>query len=140
MQLRVCSKKKRTKSNNPDTNMSWSWLERWMATRQPENSFSSSNVSSRLELHSCNKQSLFRNKLMDTAEEESCGSNEVSVQIDAMSVAGHRTKDYLSPVRTKIKAVRNISRQQLVTNSQHLKEPKVNLPTSLENLIDKIST
>ncbi|KAL8088014.1 hypothetical protein AgCh_037962 [Apium graveolens] len=38
-QLRVCSKKKhsRSKSDVVESNMGWSWLERWMATRQKEN-------------------------------------------------------------------------------------------------------
>ncbi|XP_027148091.1 uncharacterized protein LOC113748743 [Coffea eugenioides] len=98
-QLRVCAKKKCTKSNSLDANMSWSWLERWMATRQPESSLVSNNACKRTKLGSCTSLS---KKLMDaTAEEESCGSNEVSAHIDGILVAGQRTQDRIRPAKIK---------------------------------------
>ncbi|KAL3513430.1 hypothetical protein ACH5RR_026147 [Cinchona calisaya] len=124
-QLRVCSKTKCTKSNNLDVNKSWNWLERWMATRQQEYSFFSNKDSKRTELHSCNRQSFFRNKSMDaTTEEESCGSNDVSIQIDGVSVAPHTTQNHIRPAKSKGKAVRSITKQQIGSSRKRLKEAK----------------
>lgn len=36
-----------------------------------------------------------------TAEEESCGSNEVSAHIDGILVAGQRTQDRIRPAKIK---------------------------------------
>ncbi|XP_044502181.1 protein IQ-DOMAIN 33-like isoform X2 [Mangifera indica] len=44
-QLRICSKKKQNRTDDTELNMSWSWLERWMATRLPENSQVENHVS-----------------------------------------------------------------------------------------------
>ncbi|CAI9117124.1 OLC1v1018463C3 [Oldenlandia corymbosa var. corymbosa] len=103
-QLRVCAKKKRTKTNSLDTNMSRSWLERWMATRQPENSFLNNNLSKRIELfQGCNQ--LITNNRLDgpTVEEESCGSNEISTQIseNCDPMFGDRAADYLRPAKRR---------------------------------------
>ncbi|KAL1557231.1 protein IQ-DOMAIN 33 isoform X2 [Salvia divinorum] len=62
-QLRICSKKH---SSGEESNMGWSWLERWMATRDPE-----------MKLIADDTKAMVRNAAL-LEEKESCGSNEVS--------------------------------------------------------------
>lgn len=97
-QLRVCSKKKRTKCNGLDGNTSLSWLERWMATRESENRFMEATT-----------------KMMNSIEgKESCGSNEVSLQIHGFSL---KPKD-------KQLTVNNISRRKTVPSAHPVKAGK----------------
>ncbi|KAL3619915.1 hypothetical protein CASFOL_034827 [Castilleja foliolosa] len=59
-QLRICSKSKQIMEKGDETNKTgWSWLERWMAARQPEMSLVSKKIP------------------MEVEEKESCGSNEI---------------------------------------------------------------
>ncbi|KAL4555425.1 hypothetical protein LXL04_038044 [Taraxacum kok-saghyz] len=88
-QLRICSKKKQNvrSGNDSETNMSWSWLERWMATRQHDT-----------------------NVLKTGEEKESCGSNEVSMQFDNVSLSSKTAeKSYYQPTRSRLKATRQKS-------------------------------
>ncbi|KAG8371260.1 hypothetical protein BUALT_Bualt13G0069100 [Buddleja alternifolia] len=72
-QLRICSKKRQSTGNGDEMNAGWSWLERWMAAREPE-----------IRTMEDEKTSVVRKRIMlDAAasameEKESCGSNEVS--------------------------------------------------------------
>lgn len=78
-QLRSSSSKKRA-TNEP--NLGWSLLERWMATRLPE----SSSVEDYLEKKNADKRKpntvMLKKHVFDatTAEEESCGSNDVPLE------------------------------------------------------------
>ena len=65
--------------------MSWSWLERWMATRVPESSLGENNMSKQFEPVDNNRGFVVRKGILDIAgeEKESCGSNEVSLQAPA---------------------------------------------------------
>ncbi|KAJ9560861.1 hypothetical protein OSB04_006021 [Centaurea solstitialis] len=107
-QLRICSKKKQTvrSGNDSEANMSWSWLERWMATRQHDTSFG--DISKQFEqLNGSQKLMVKSRVLSDLAgeEKESCGSNEVSMHFDTVSLSSKTAeKSYYKPARNRLKA------------------------------------
>ncbi|KAG6748723.1 hypothetical protein POTOM_048656 [Populus tomentosa] len=117
-QLRICSKKKQTKSDDSQPNMSWSWLERWMATRVPECSVESC-TGKQLEPVNSNYRFDFGERFSDVAveEKESCGSNEVSVQFDSLSIASNN-KDGFKHTKSRLKATRTISRRKTAPSYQ----------------------
>ncbi|KAI4308425.1 hypothetical protein L6164_031502 [Bauhinia variegata] len=125
-QLRICSKRKSTKSNSTDQNMSWSWLERWMATRLPETSLVESHATKQHDLFTGNQEFAIKNRFLDLAreEKESCGSNEVSVQFENSSVTSRDEKDGFKPETTKnnLKARRTVSRRKTVPSYQFTEE------------------
>ncbi|KAK2979012.1 hypothetical protein RJ640_013646 [Escallonia rubra] len=120
-QLRICSKKKQTKSEGTDPNMGWSWLERWMATRQQESSLM--DITKQMETFTSNQRSVVRKKSFDLAgeEKESCGSNEVSTHIDCISVATGKERDEFRPRQNRLKAP-GMSRRKTVPGYQYRKE------------------
>ena len=90
--------------------MSWSWLERWMATRVPESSLVENNTSKQFEPVDNNRRFVVQQGIIDVAgeEKESCGSNEVSVQLESLSVTTAKEKDGYSPSKNRLKATRTI--------------------------------
>ncbi|XP_050205984.1 protein IQ-DOMAIN 33 isoform X2 [Mercurialis annua] len=108
-QLRICSKKKQTRTDGTEQNMGWSWLERWMATRIPDTSLESHTNS--------NHKLAARKRFFDIVgeERESCGSNEVSVQFDSLSMTAGSEK---SVCKNRIKPTRAISRRKTVPRSE----------------------
>lgn len=141
-QLRICSKKKECKSDGTELNMGWSWLERWMATRFPESSSVESHTSNHLEPFRANNQRFtVRKGFFDVAgeEKESCGSNEVSVQLDSLSITAAAQKDGFKPTKNRLKTTRTVSRRKTVPSYQCPKEgSKVSRKNcSKENEIDK---
>lgn len=120
-QLRICSKKRQTRSDGSEPNMGWSWLERWMATRQQECSLM--DISRQVEQPNGNQRSVVRKRLLfDVAgeEKESCGSNEVSIQFDTISVTKTREKDDFKPMH-RLKA-RSVSRRKTVPSYHYPKD------------------
>ncbi|KAJ6329482.1 hypothetical protein OIU77_011038 [Salix suchowensis] len=115
-QLRICSKKKQTKSDDTQPSMSWSWLERWMATRVPECSVESC-TGKQLEPVNNNYTFDFGERFSDVAveEKESCGSNEVSVQFDSLSIASNNKDGFKN---TKSRLTRTISRRKTAPSYQ----------------------
>ncbi|KAK4770218.1 hypothetical protein SAY87_030750 [Trapa incisa] len=110
-QLRVCSKKRQMKAwegNEPD--MGWSWLERWMATRE-----------SSIATDHGNQKSLVRRRLLDLAreEKESCGSNEVSVHLDYALTTAAKDINGLTPSTNGIKSTRNTTKSGSLSYRQH---------------------
>ncbi|KAK9284825.1 hypothetical protein L1049_024002 [Liquidambar formosana] len=122
-QLRICSKKKQTRPDGTEPNMGWSWLERWMATRLPESYSIEDRISKQLEPFTSNQRPMGKN-FFDVAgeEKESCGSNEVSVQIDSFSVTAPQEKDSPTPAKNRLKATRSVSRRKTVPSYQCPKE------------------
>ncbi|KAK2648755.1 hypothetical protein Ddye_016244 [Dipteronia dyeriana] len=121
-QLRICSKKKHTRSDSDsaELNMGWSWLERWMATRLPESPLAENDISKQLEPFSNNQRFIMGKRLFDVAgeEKESCGSNDVSIQLDSFSVtAANDVGGFKSP-KNKLKATRTVSRRKTVPSYQ----------------------
>ncbi|KAJ3679046.1 hypothetical protein LUZ60_017057 [Juncus effusus] len=101
-QLRTCNTKKRSSQcDSTEQNVSWSWLERWMATRNPEpdNPLPDDCMSKNLQeffIPTNRKTILIKNKRLDVSFEgkESCGSNDVSVNFEgfnANSISGTTT-------------------------------------------------
>ncbi|KAL6975648.1 hypothetical protein U1Q18_024443 [Sarracenia purpurea var. burkii] len=134
-QLRICSRKKQSRSDGTETNSGWNWLERWMATRLPESSSFESYAMNQLESISINRRSVIGKRLPETAgeEKESCGSNEVSVQIDGISVSPRKPKDDPKLTKNRLKeATRSISRRKTVPSyncpKQHSKAIKKDCP------------
>ncbi|KAJ6329483.1 hypothetical protein OIU77_011038 [Salix suchowensis] len=126
-QLRICSKKKQTKSDDTQPSMSWSWLERWMATRVPECSVESC-TGKQLEPVNNNYTFDFGERFSDVAveEKESCGSNEVSVQFDSLSIASNNKDGFKN---TKSRLTRTISRRKTAPSYQcPTEQAKVNFP------------
>ncbi|OMP03168.1 IQ motif, EF-hand binding site [Corchorus capsularis] len=125
-QLRICSKKKQAKpeEGTPEQNMSWSWLERWMATRVPESSFVENSTSKEFAPVECSRKFVARRRIIDVAgeEKESCGSNEVSVQLDNLSAVTPNESDGYQPPKNRFKATRSISRRKTVPSYQLSKE------------------
>ncbi|KAJ6401407.1 hypothetical protein OIU84_016758 [Salix udensis] len=126
-QLRICSKKKQTKPDGTQPSMSWSWLERWMATRVPECSVESC-TGKQLEPVNNNYTFDFGERFSDVAveEKESCGSNEVSVQFDSLSIASNNKDGFK---HTKSRLTRTISRRKTAPSYQcPTDQAKVNFP------------
>ncbi|KAG2391124.1 Protein IQ-DOMAIN 1 [Vigna angularis] len=130
-QLRICSKRKLTKHNSLESNMSWSWLERWMATRLPETSSVESHAMKQYEPSNCNHKFTIMTRFLDAAgeEKESCGSNEVPLHFDNYSINSEEEKVSFKPhtAKTNFKARRTVSRRKTVPSYQFHEEqqPKV---------------
>uniref|UniRef100_A0A803QR65 Protein IQ-DOMAIN 1 n=1 Tax=Cannabis sativa TaxID=3483 RepID=A0A803QR65_CANSA len=123
-QLRICSKKKEMQSNGKEPHMGWSWLERWMATRLPESSSVESRVNKPV-VDSMQRNQMFKtdNRFFDLAgeEKESCGSNEVSLSFDTLSVKSANDRDGFKPARNR-KTTRTVSRRKTVPSYQCQKD------------------
>lgn len=115
MQLRTCMTKRRSAKPIPaELNLGWSWLERWMATRQQEHASELSQVSS------VQRRLVIRKRFNGAVEEkESCGSNDVSVNFDASSIASQNPRSGCQPTsRRKSNSKRSASRRK-ITASNH---------------------
>ncbi|KAK8694276.1 hypothetical protein V6N13_071830 [Hibiscus sabdariffa] len=125
-QLRICSKRKQAKPDGMEQNMSlsWSWLERWMATRVPESSLGETNTNKQFEPVDNNKRIAIRKGIIDAAgeEKESCGSNEVSVQIETLPAPTCKEKDQYRLPKNRLKTTRSISRRKTAPSYQPSKE------------------
>ncbi|XP_019454683.1 PREDICTED: protein IQ-DOMAIN 1-like isoform X2 [Lupinus angustifolius] len=131
-QLRICSKRKSTKYNSMEPNMSWSWLERWMATRLPDTSSIESHSMKQYDPFNSNHKFATKTRFLDAAreEKESCGSNEVPLHYDNYSVSSIEEKVSFKPTKAKtnFKARRTVSRRKTVPSYQFLEEqPKVKI-------------
>ncbi|MCL7039319.1 hypothetical protein MKW94_015554 [Papaver nudicaule] len=116
-QLRICSKKKSSRSDTSDTNMGWSWLERWMATRIPEASSVDDRMSSRLEPISSDRRPIIIKRNFDVpGEEESCGSNEVSLGVDILKITAPKETEISKPIKSTLKATKNGPRRKSASN------------------------
>ncbi|KAL5798013.1 hypothetical protein ACOSQ2_002833 [Xanthoceras sorbifolium] len=123
-QLRICSKKKHTRSDDAELNMGWSWLERWMATRLPESPLVENDTSKQLETFSNNQRFIMGKTLFDVAgeEKESCGSNDVSIQLDSFSVTTAKEVGGFNSPKNRLEATRTVSRRKTVPSYQFPKE------------------
>lgn len=131
LQLRICSKRKLTKQNSMESNMSWSWLERWMATRVPETtSVESHAMNQYYDPSNSTHKFTIMTRFLDAAgeEKESCGSNEVPLHFDNYSINSQEEKVSFKPhtAKTNFKARRTVSRRKTVPSYQfHEEQPKV---------------
>ncbi|CAL0307556.1 unnamed protein product [Lupinus luteus] len=117
-QLRICSKRKSPKYNSMEPNMSWNWLERWMATRIQDTSSIESHSMKQYDPFNSNHKFTIKTRIVDAAKEEkeSCGSNEVPLHLDNYSLSSLEEKFSFKPqkAKTKLKARRNVSMQKTV--------------------------
>jgi len=115
--------------------MSWSWLERWMATRLQDTSSVESHAMKQYENFNTDHHKLtIKTRFLDASggeEKESCGSNEVPLHFDNYSVVSQEDKvsSFKSPTtKTNFKARRTVSRRKTVPSSQfHDEHPKVRI-------------
>ncbi|KAA0059114.1 hypothetical protein IC582_000508 [Cucumis melo] len=114
-QLRICSKRKHSKSDVIEANMSWSWLERWMATRLPEGSSVETHTRKPSEVIDNNHRLMLSQRLFDISaeEKESCGSNEVSVRSVNFSADALKSTDS-NLAKNRLKGSSDISRRKTV--------------------------
>ncbi|KGN43462.1 protein IQ-DOMAIN 1 [Cucumis sativus] len=114
-QLRICSKRKHSKSDVIEANMSWSWLERWMATRLPEGSSVETHTRKPSEVIDNNHRLMISQRLFDISaeEKESCGSNEVSVRSINFSADALKNTDS-NLAKNRSKGSSDISRRKTV--------------------------
>ncbi|XP_022771721.1 protein IQ-DOMAIN 1-like [Durio zibethinus] len=123
-QLRTCSKRKQAKPDGKEQNLSWGWVERWMATLVPASSLVEKNTSKQFEPVDYNRRFVVRKGIIDVIgeEEESCGSNEVSVRLESLSVTTPKEIDGYRPSKNMLEATRSISRRKTVPSYQLSKE------------------
>ncbi|KAF9607764.1 hypothetical protein IFM89_000111 [Coptis chinensis] len=118
-QLRLCSKKKSNQCDTSEVNMGWSWLERWMATRPPETYSVEDRMSKQNEPIPREPRFTFGKKNFDVAaEEESCGSNEVSVMVDHLIINAPDVKYSHKAAKNRLKSPRTVSRRKTVPSYQ----------------------
>ncbi|KAG9445326.1 hypothetical protein H6P81_016666 [Aristolochia fimbriata] len=121
-QLRTCtSKKKQANSDIRQPNLGWSWLERWMATRQPKSS--GEDLASESLNANCSHQAVISpKKKVDVGgeEKESCGSNEISVGLDGIIANRETANEGQKPGRNRLKAAKTVSRRKTVPSCQYL--------------------
>ena len=113
-----------------ESNMSWSWLERWMATRLPETSSVESHAMKQYDPSNGSHKFTIMTRFFDAAgeEKESCGSNEVPLHFDNYSINSREEKFSFKPhtPKTNFKARRTVSRRKTVPSYQfHEEQPKV---------------
>ncbi|XP_020206521.1 protein IQ-DOMAIN 1 [Cajanus cajan] len=129
-QLRICSKRRSPKFNSMEANMSWSWLERWMATRLPETSSVESHAMKQYDPPNNNNKFTIMTRFLDAAageEKESCGSNEVPLHFDNYSINSPEEKISFKPhtAKTNFKPRRTVSKRKTVPSYQfHEEQPK----------------
>lgn len=106
--------------------MSWSWLERWMATRLQETSSVESHTMKQNENFNSDHKFSIKTRFLDASgeEKESCGSNEVPLHFDNFSMISHEDKvSFKSPTaKTNFKARRSVSRRKTVPSNQFHEE------------------
>ncbi|KAL2938747.1 Protein IQ-DOMAIN 1 [Bienertia sinuspersici] len=110
-------------------NMGWSWLERWMATRQTEFSSVDDHTTKQQLINNeagtiLNLRHPLKKKFLDLSfdEKESCGSNEVPVQNESSPNPEKEHKDGSKLAKNRLKSPRSISRRKTVPTHHYQKE------------------
>nr|CAB3468396.1 unnamed protein product [Digitaria exilis] len=128
-QLRSCGGTNKKRSARPDQtefNVGWSWLERWMATRQAEPSVAADDCMSRnADTGSvmAGRRVVVVRRRSDLAveEKESCGSNDVSVvSFDGSSLGGRSGLSCHKPSRSRLKGGRSLPRRKVASSDHRL--------------------
>ncbi|VVB01440.1 unnamed protein product [Arabis nemorensis] len=86
-QLRICSKKKQIdRTSEDESNIGWSWLERWMATRVPDSISIEPRTNIQTDVANKNQRLVIKNRSYGIAGElESCASNDLPFQFGSIS-------------------------------------------------------
>ncbi|PAN23335.1 hypothetical protein GQ55_4G085700 [Panicum hallii var. hallii] len=124
-QLRSCggTKKRSARPDQAEFNVGWSWLERWMATRQAEpaaDDCMSRNADTGSAAAAGRRVVVVRRRGdLAVEEKESCGSNDVSVvSFDGSSLGGRSGLSCHKPGRSRLKGARGLPRRK-VASSDH---------------------
>lgn len=117
--------------------MGWSWLERWMATRQAEPGADDSASKNATDAGSAvaGRRVVVVRRRQDVAveEKESCGSNDVSaISFDGSSAGGRSGLSCYRPGKNRLRGGRNLPRRKVAAaSSDHrlqARSHKVNSP------------
>lgn len=101
------------RSDEDDSNIGWSWLERWMATRVPDSIPIEPRTNIQTDVSTKNQRLVIKNRSFGIAGElESCASNDLPLQFESISeTQGEKTKD-LQTKKSSLKA--SISKRKSV--------------------------
>ncbi|CAM0910031.1 unnamed protein product [Alopecurus aequalis] len=120
------TKKRSSRSEQGDFNVGWSWLERWMATRQAEpaaDDCASKNATDAGSAVAGRRVVVAVRRRQDVAaveEKESCGSNDVSaaVSFDGSSAGGRSGLSCYRPGKNnRLRGARNLPRRKVAAAS-----------------------
>lgn len=116
-QLRICATKKKPtwSDSNMEPNSGWTWLERWMATRVPENSLVEDCWSKQLESITTDQRlAMITKRRFDISFEgkESCGSNDVPVIFEEVALPSETPSDGYHHVKNGWKSARDVSHRK----------------------------
>ncbi|KAG7548113.1 IQ motif EF-hand binding site [Arabidopsis suecica] len=113
-QLRICSKKKQMdRSSEDDSNIGWSWLERWMATRVPDSIPIEPRTNIQTDVATKNQRLIRKNRSFGIAGElESCASNDLPLQFESISETQEGEPKDLQTEKSSLKA--SISKRKSV--------------------------
>ncbi|KAL1225679.1 Protein IQ-DOMAIN 33 [Cardamine amara subsp. amara] len=116
-QLRICSKKKQIDRGSEDeSNIGWSWLERWMATRVPDSISIEPRTNIQIDVATKNHTLVRKNRSFGVAGElESCASNDLPLQSESISETQEQNTKDLQTIKASIskrKSVPNYKSQR----------------------------
>ncbi|CAH2079510.1 unnamed protein product [Thlaspi arvense] len=136
-QLRICSKKKQIDRNSEDeSNIGWSWLERWMATRVPESIPIEPRTNIQTDVATKNQRLVRKNISFGIAGElESCASNDIQFEsisetVEEQTQDLQTEKSILKPNISKRKSIPSYKSQRVHNRAtkrdqqQHTKKAK----------------
>lgn len=122
IKLRICTKKKQVERNSEDeSNIGWSWLERWMATRAPEIE-ARTNIQANVTVKS--QRLVRKNRSFSTSiggELESCASNDIPLQFE--SISEEETED-LQREKSSVKASKSVPSYKNERRHNRVKQKK----------------
>lgn len=125
-QLRSCggTKKRSARPEQAEFNVGWSWLERWMATRQAEpaaDDCMSRNADTGSAVAGRRVVIVRRRSDVAVEEKESCGSNDMSVvSFDGSSLGGRSGLSCHKPGRSRLKGARSLPRRKVASSDHRL--------------------
>ncbi|KAF7103161.1 hypothetical protein CFC21_104187 [Triticum aestivum] len=124
------TKKRSSRSEQGEFNVGWSWLERWMATRQAEPGADDSASKNATDAGSAvaGRRVVVVRRRQDVAveEKESCGSNDVSaISFDGSSAGGRSGLSCYRPGKNRLRGGRNLPRRKVAAaSSEHRLQPR----------------
>ncbi|VAI90743.1 unnamed protein product [Triticum turgidum subsp. durum] len=124
------TKKQSSRSEQGEFNVGWSWLERWMATRQAEPGADDSASKNATDAGSAvaGRRVVVVRRRQDVAveEKESCGSNDVSaISFDGSSAGGRSGLSCYRPGKNRLRGGRNLPRRKVAAaSSEHRLQPR----------------
>ncbi|KAF8108613.1 hypothetical protein N665_0106s0015 [Sinapis alba] len=137
-QLRICTKKKQVERNSEDeSNIGWSWLERWMATRVPDNIQTGARTNIPVNGTMKSQRLVRKNRSFSLAGElESCASNDIPLQFESISEELQRKKGSVISKRKTVpsyKTQRRHNRLQATKKELHQQTKKAKTAPKMGN-------